>query len=49
MACENKIELATQLNSLYEPSNKPVVLELTFDQKINLEVIKEFRQIKHSN
>lgn len=49
VACENKRELATQLDSLYEPSNKPVVLELKFDQKINLEIIKEFRQIKHSN
>jgi 2-succinyl-5-enolpyruvyl-6-hydroxy-3-cyclohexene-1-carboxylate synthase len=49
LVCEKKIELASHLDSLYEPSEMPVILELKFDNKINLEVIKEFRKIKRSN
>lgn len=46
LVCERKIELAAHLNMLYEPSKMPMILELRFEEKINLEVIKEFRKMK---
>ena len=45
--CDTKTDLISTLIDFYKASDQPKILEITTDRKVNLEVLKKFKQLNH--